>query len=346
MMAWPESINVTAPNNTRPNAKTVLCLNRANPNNEWPDKCDFGPFPQAKHGTGWAVIVPQQGEIVLPGPVATKPGGGVDADLQVTAINSMNGVTCTGQGVDVGKTVLAAASVDPQNPKKVKWSLLADKAPTFGETCYDPHSGLAFNMFWNIHIQLGGVPQTITAIVSNTLTQGSYNTVIVPAVDLQFGCLPTGTQVTLANGETKAIEQIVKGELVRGADGKPWEVWSRMVGDDLSLVHIVATDGTKVETSDSHPIIIGYHADGRPHAIPASKVRAGMTLVTAAGMSKVASSALVPYDGHVYNLAIRPLGTEEAPPEGGAFYADGVLVGDQTMQGLMSSDVSRGAQAQ
>lgn len=334
MMPWPQSITVKAPNNTRSNSKTVLCLNRGNPDPQWPQACDFGPFSQAKHDTGWAVVVPQQGEVVLPGPVSTKPDGSVDADLRVTAINSKNGVTCQGQDVDVGKTVLAAAKVDPQNANKLTWSLLADKAPTFGQTCYEAHTGLNFNMFWNIRVQSGGVPQTVTAIVSNTLSQGSYNTLIVPAVDLQFGCLPTGTQVTMANGETKAIEKITKGELVRGADGKPWEVWNRMVGEDLSLVKIVGANGAVIKTSETHPVVVGHEADGRPRAIPAFKVKPGMPLVTATGTTTVASAASVPYDGPVYNLAIRPQGAKETSPKGGAFYADGVLVGDQTMQGL------------
>lgn len=336
VMPWPESINVTAPNNTRPNSKTVLCLNRKNPDGGWPDSCDYGPFTKAKRDTGWAVIVPQQGEIVLPGKVALKPDGTVDADLQVTAINSKNGVTCTGQDVDAGKTVLATATVDPRTGRSVKWSLLGEQAPTFGQTCYEAHTGLAFNMFWNIRMISGGVSQTVTAIVSNTLTQGSYNTQIVPNVDLQFGCLPASTKVTLANGDSEAIERIGKGDLVRGADGKPWQVWSRMVGEDLSLVRIVAADGTEVRTSDTHPVIIGYGADGRPRAVPAVDLRAGMPLVTTTGTSTVVSAVTVPYDGPVYNLAIHPAGDEGATAQGGAFYADGMLVGDQTMQGLIS----------
>jgi hypothetical protein len=329
MMAWPSSINVQAPNNTRTNSKTVLCLNRANPDPSWPQACDFGPFPQAKHDSGWAVIVPQQGEILLPSPVKIKTDGSVDADLRVTAINSNNGITCQGQNVDVGKTVLAASKVDPNNSSKVTWSLLADQAPTFGQTCYDAHTGLNFNMYWNVRTQAGPV----TAIVSNTLTQGSYNTLIVPAVDLQFGCLPAGTQVTLANGEKKAIEAIINGDLVLGSDGKPWEVVNRMVGEDLSLVEILGANGTIVKASVTHPIIIGHETDGRPRAQPAAKIQAGTALITAAGMTTVLSATRIFYDGPVYNIAIRPQGSTEMP-EGGAFYADGVLVGDQIMQGM------------
>ena len=337
MMPWPQTISVKAPNNTRSNSRTVLCLNRSHPDKDWPGGCDFGPFPQAKHETGWAVIVPQEGEILLQGPVATKADGSVDADLQVTAINSQNGTTCQGQDVDVGKSVLAATKIDPKNPNKISWSLLGDKAPTFGQTCYDAHSGLHFNMFWNIRVKSGAKSQGVNAIVSNTLTQGSYSTLIVPDVDLQFGCLPGGTLVTMANGDRKPIEKIVNGELVLGADGKPWEVWSRMAGDELSLVQIVAADGSTVSASETHPVIVGEEPDGRPRALPASQLKTGMPLKTSLGKSTVASVTKIAYDGHVYNLAIRLPGVDKQAPEGGNFYADGILVGDQTMQGKATS---------
>ncbi|WP_256081071.1 Hint domain-containing protein [Massilia sp. YIM B04103] len=341
MRPWPQSMAVTAPNNTRGNSKTVLCLNRANPDPNWPQPCDFGPFPQAKHATGWAVVVPQEGEIVLPGPVATKADGSVDADLRVTAINMKDGQTCQGQDVDVGKAVLAAAKVDPQNASKVRWTLTKDNAPVFGQTCYDSNTGLAFNMFWNIRVNSGAAPLTVTASVSNTLTQGSYNTLIVPAVDLQFGCLPAGTQVTMANGERKAIETIATGDLVLGADGKPWEVWSRMAGEELSLVRITAADGSVVSASEAHPIVVGTERDGRPRAVSAAEVKVGMHLTTSRGASTVASAAKAAYDGRVYNLAIRPQGAGRPAAEGGSFYADGVLVGDQTLQGKISSLASQ-----
>jgi hypothetical protein len=37
-------------------------------------------------------------------------------------------------------------------------------------------------------------------------------------------------------------------------------------------------------------------------------------------------------------MALKPLGEDKAPARGSAFYADGLLVGDQTMQGLPAVD--------
>ncbi|WP_257165102.1 Hint domain-containing protein [Bradyrhizobium sp. SRS-191] len=336
----PNSIAVSAPNNSQ-NRKTVICINRGNPEPGWPQPCDFGPFPQGTLNPP-KVVVPLAGTILLPYPLALN-NGKIDATLQVTAINSQDGTTCTGQDNDLGAQVLAQTT--PTSDKKgVTWSILADKALIFGTTCYQPHSGLAFNMTWQIKaIRPNGRPTTITALVSNTLERNSANTLIVRNVDLQWGCLPTGTLVTMANGTQKPIEQISPMELVLGPDGKPWQAVGKLTGDEAELIVVTAEDGTVARMTGEHPVIVGRDEQGRPRWLLAWHLAAGTSLTTAKGVSKVAKVERQAYGGKVYNIALRPQGASETPARGASFYADGLLVGDQTMQGLPEPGLAQAA---
>jgi hypothetical protein len=328
----PKSINVTAPNNPQ-NRKTVICINRANPEPGWPQPCDFGPFPQGTISPV-SVVVPLAGTIMLPLPLALK-NGKVDAVLRVTAINSQDGATCEGQNNNLGDKVLALTTATGDN-QGVTWSILNANALIFGNACYQPHSGLAFNMYWNIKVtKPDGKPSTVTAIVSNNvLLRPSANTLVVRGVDLQWGCLPTGTLVTLADRTSKPIEDISPHDLVLGPDGKPWEPVGKLSGEEAELVVVTTEDGTVARMTGEHPVIIGTDEQGRPRWTAASHLSAGTSLVTAKGPSKVSAVERHPYGGKVYNIALRPQGSTQTPKRGASFYADGLLVGDQTMQGL------------
>jgi hypothetical protein len=332
----PKEILVTAPNNNK-KRKTVLCLNRGAPDGNWPDPCDFGPFKQAGiDPTGAQVVVPLAGIIKMPNDVVLKNDGTVDATLIVTAINSNDGSSCHGQDNDLGPKVLAQTKVTDQ--KNLNWSILGDNALIFGRTCYQQHSGLAFNMYWSVTVKTPNGDRKIKAIVSNTGGQHSANTLMVEPVDLQWGCLPGGTLVTLANGSRKAIEDITRDDLVLGPDGKPWQVFTHIKGNDAELVEVRAVDGTVARMTMEHPVITGRDRHGRLRWTTASRLVAGIGLITAKGPSKVAAVERVAYRGSVFNMALRPLGTDKAPARGSAFYADGLLVGDQTMQGLPVAD--------
>jgi hypothetical protein len=330
----PTSIEVTAPNNPQ-NRNTVLCLNRSAPAPPaFPLPCDFGPFPQAGIDGGKAtVVVPMAGTIMMPYPIAPQKDGTI-AQLQVTAINTQDGTPCKDEDVDKAKEVLAQTTVTADK-KGLTWSILGDKALTFGKSCYQPHSGLAFNMTWAVSVtRPNGKTATIAAVISNILTQGSANTLIVRNVDLQWGCVPAGTRITLFDGERRPIETLTPGDLVLGADGKPWQVINLLHGGDSELTVVTAEDGTVARMTADHPVITGRADPYRPRWVMASKLSAGMPLVTAEGDSKVAAVERRPYDGKVYNLVLRPQGDDRTPAHGATFYADGLLVGDQTMQGL------------
>lgn len=329
----PNSIVVTAPNNEQ-NRKTVLCINRGHPDPPaWPNPCDFGPFPQGTLNPP-KVVVPLAGAIQWPYPVAVLNTGKIDGTLQVTAINSQDGTTCQGQDNDLGKQVLDLTTMTDDN-KTVTWSILADKALIFGTACFQPHSGLAFNMTWRLKItKPGGKPTNVLAVVSNTLTRNSANTLIVQNVDLQWGCLPAGTLVTMADRTQKPIEAIVPEELVLGADGKPWQAVGMLTGDEAELIVVTAEDGTIARMTAEHPVIVGTDDLGRQLWTTARRLVVGASLTTINGASKVAAVERRAYGGKVFNITLRPQGASETPARGASFYADGLLVGDQTMQGL------------
>lgn len=348
LLDGPKDIKVQAPNNGHA-SKTVLCLNRANAQPpQWPDPCDFGPFAQSKYSEGWGVVVPLQGTIVFPGTVNSKDGM-IDGTLRVTAINAQNGSTCKNQDVDLGRFVLQNSSIGADKTS-INWQLITSTenwktekgAPLFGKTCYDPHSGLAFNMTWQVKISpsSGGAPINVLAIISNTKSQGSPTTLIVPQVDVQFGCVPAGTRVTLADGGNKIIDDIAPTDLVRGPDGAAWRVTGKTQGDDLSVIEVTADNGTVGRMTLDHPVITGRDDKGRIRAVKAAQLRAGMPLLTVAGTSFVKSVERRNEAVKVFNIEVKPqdesVGNGTASVDGG-FYADGLLVGDQAMQGRLDT---------
>jgi hypothetical protein len=191
-------------------------------------------------------------------------------------------------------------------------------------------------MYWTTKVQKPGAkkPSNVTAIVSNVLERGSANTLIVHNVDLQWGCLPAGTLVTLADRTQKPIEDITPKDMILGADQRPWEPIGKLTGDEGELIIVTAEDGTVARMTAEHPVIIGSDERNAPRWLSAAHLTVGASLVTARGATKVAAIERRPYGGKVYNLALRAQGAQKAPALGASFYADGMLVGDQTMQGL------------
>ena len=329
----PKKIAVSAPNNTA-NRATVICLNRGNPEPQWPDPCDFGPFKQAGFQPGSAnVVVPLAGNVEMPYPIAAKDVS-KDVLLQVTAINSSNGETCKGQDNDLGAQVLAQSKVASANV--LNWSILGDAALIFGRTCYASNTGLAFNMYWQIPITMpDGSTQSVSAIISNVLTQGTANTLIIRPAILEFGCLPGGTMVTLADGVTrKAVEDFGPQDKVLGLDGKPWAVTGHIKGEDNELIAVTTENGLVSRMTSDHPVITGYGKGGTPIFVMAKDLVVGTGVFTVNGQTKVARVEHQAYKGFVYNMEVRPLGASAVSAGGGGFFADGLLVGDQTMQGL------------
>jgi len=268
----------------------------------------------------------------MPYPLAVKDIA-KDVALQVTAINSNNGQTCKGQDNDLGPQVLQKTQL---SPNALDWNIVGTSALVFGRTCYASNTGLAFNMYWTVPVTMpDSSVQNITAIVSNVLKQGSANTLIIKPAVVQFGCVPGGALVRLADGVSqKPIEDILPADRVLGLDGKAWAVTGHIKGWDTALISITTENGFVSRMTPDHPVITGYAKSGTPRFSLAKDLVAGQAVFSVKGPTKIIEVEKQAYQGSVYNMQVRPLGADAAPAGGGGFYADGLLVGDQTMQGL------------
>lgn len=187
-------------------------------------------------------------------------------------------------------------------------------------------------MLFNYTFQL--FTQTTTGFAGATFTsdttQGSLpDTVIVPQIDIIQGCLPDGTQITTADGKTKAIEsfQGFGDEQVRSTGGTTRTVVATTWGtEELPLIAIRDDKGHALRLTEAHPVITDHGV------VMASALKVGDGIDTEAGPAKLVAVTRVSSEKPVpiHNLRV---GSEEDAKQGAStFFANGILVGDQLMQ--------------
>ncbi|AGC47367.1 hypothetical protein MYSTI_06094 [Myxococcus stipitatus DSM 14675] len=148
-------------------------------------------------------------------------------------------------------------------------------------------------------------------------------------------CMAEGTRITMADGTLAPIETLRVGDKVRAnAKGRVLTVQDFIFGrEPKPLVRLRDDQGHDVRLTEQHPVLLSSGL-----VIAADKVQVKDTVLTQKGTATITSTERVPYDGKVYNLK---LGTPEElaslSPNERTLFADGVLVGDDTMQRELSS---------
>lgn len=145
---------------------------------------------------------------------------------------------------------------------------------------------------------------------------------LVPMV-VAYGCVADGSRITMADGSTKAIQEVRVGDRVLPARGaRPLAVRGRTDGVERNdMVRVTVEGGESVLLTETHPVL----TDRGPAM--ARDVRRGMTLRTARGEARVARVGRERFGGRVWNLELEGAAEGER-----TFIADGVVVGDSRMQ--------------
>lgn len=265
-------------------------------------------FNPAQTVTGSLVLIKQNG---------SKSGGGVVVTYPGTLASSC--------------TVI---------PSMVTWTL---NPADFKQTPPPWSSGDTILLNLNLVVAMNGtIPVTITVTSDqsgNLVGQQPQNTSFIDALAFYWGCLAAETMVTLADGTEQAIRHMAKGDCVETGNGTVLTVRSIKTGrESKPMIEIATESGKRILVTDGHPILTETGMK------TARSIAQGERIIEKDGAGVVCAINQVSYDGIVYNLVLED--ANGCLPDHAAFLADGIVVGDDSMQTLVErADVSLVEQA-
>ena len=158
-------------------------------------------------------------------------------------------------------------------------------------------------------------------------------------MNLLWGCLRKDTRVLMADGSQRPVESVRVGDLVqRDAQGGVAAVSDVVRGFEENLVAFSTVDGRQLVCSRNHPLVT---SEG---TLPAEQVRGNCRLYGPGGEALVLNGIWdVPGD-EVYNLCLDEA-ADGSGREGGTFFAENILVGDNNMQAFLAWGQSKEALA-
>ncbi len=208
---------------------------------------------------------------------------------------------------------------------------------TFKGAPWDQNQTIDLDFFMEFQVQtnsgpagMGRVRVTSIPIVYNN--NAPPNVKSIPSLTFVWGCLPAGTMVGTVQGDM-AIEAIAVGtELPAGRDGRTMVVTRTWKGWEKSpLVCITDDRGRAMRLTSEHPVVT------EAGMCLASELARGMRALAADGtFSRLVEVERVAFDGPVYNLDVEPADGSPAGDPEPTFVANGLVVGDNQMQGEYS----------
>lgn len=182
--------------------------------------------------------------------------------------------------------------------------------------CFDLHSVNA-NTLYKLAISAMNQSGLIIKIVitnDETITKGETAASIkkIGPIKSYLDCLAKGTQISMADGSTKLIENICRGDLVKTKDGGSASVREVIMQEECQVVDLILRSGRKLVMTDGHAV---YTKDG---VYPVSRLKEGQEVVTEDGTDMI--DEIVPYCERTYDVYTLHL-------DGGEWlFANGVVV--------------------
>lgn len=167
--------------------------------------------------------------------------------------------------------------------------------------------------------------------ISSTLDRTKGNLFKAQQLYLLWGCLAKGSQITMSDGSTKAIEEIEIGEKVLLEEGATGSVINIFTGIEQNPLICIQTAQGSLRCTDTHPVKTNHGVK------PAIEINGEDCLLDAKG-NEITITGIYPWrEANVYNLEIE---REDAENNGtGAFIiCEGFLVGDNIMQNASYMD--------
>ncbi|MGG1944052.1 hypothetical protein AB1286_04495 [Trinickia sp. NRRL B-1857] len=348
------------------NRPIIICINRANKTAEYPNACDYGPMMPGVHNNDAHVQVYVVGNVVYNDPLAlfdASDAAQPNIYGELTVIPPATGGACPVIPIE-GKTLLSHFSVSgDRKTLSFNWPPPSKSAngrgdpADLGNICWQQ---VANNSLWDfllkIHVKTldraGAPAYEVYAAFLSRLPASTLNELKVPQLVFQLGCLKGGTQVTMADGTRKAIEQVRIGDLVASPHG-PEKVRGVTTGTDTRFVKIAtAQPGEEpLYVTETHPIALDggrSMAGSRPRLVEAEdllRTRAAdpaealhVLWTPGASAPRPQPFAVEHVTGTaypVYNLTLERPDGEAIAREEALFYANGIVVGDNREQGAL-----------
>jgi|GEM_PF-1611438 len=311
----------TSCTNTKANTTAIkLCWYRGSQ-----QECDY--WNSNAHPTDF--VFPLSGSATFPNTVVSPPAG-------VTSIYIQNP---TGGGCNVyfQQGTVLESQYWTVNGSTISWNYPASAFPNTGN-CINYYDGTQAYLWVTAYVALNGSgsqepPFGTLNFTSDRTYIGTPGVNIIPPLYIMQGCLAEGTEITLADGSTRAVEAFTGkgGESVKSADGKTSEVYGTTQGTEAHPMIRIKTDKQQnVLVTRTHPMILD---SGLP--VQANLLRVGDVLKTLDGTAVVTSVQAEKYTGKVHNLLTQPY------PTSGTYYAGGLLTGDANMQQSLASVSNR-----
>jgi hypothetical protein len=148
----------------------------------------------------------------------------------------------------------------------------------------------------------------------------------IPEIEYVFHCLAAGTQISLADGSTAAVEELTTENLVRGPGGSSLQVASTVLANHRgSVVKLTVDAERELLLSHNHLVLT---PEG-PRA--AGKLTVGEEVCVEDGSAPLTAVAEEQYEGLLCNASLC-LPDQTADPERNTMVANGIQVCDYEMQ--------------
>jgi hypothetical protein len=326
---YPKQVNNDKPVVTTTNKSIVVCLNRANPDPSAPTQCDYGPTDPGHMPPD--IKFPFKGAVQYFGNIDVDPSTGKPPPGSYSVSLSLTGRTTGGacKLVEAGKSFM-----DDPNTKINGNTITWDMEPVnFGKVCWANNE--YYTLTLALTLSIGGVP-VVATITNAPNTKPTVSTLVTKDLQLQYGCIVAGTQITMADGRKLPIEQIKRGDLVLGRDKRPLLVEWRTDGWDANIIRIVDSAGDEVQLTPLHPV------PTERGMLQARDLKVGDRVFGAKGKTKIAklTPEVVPRAVAVHNIGLIDADGKALKNSADAtFFAGSLLVGDAALQAeLMQSN--------
>ena len=305
---YPQSVDNIFPadtNSLSPN-QILICLYRTESG-----KCDYwrdesSPFP---------VQFPIKGSITYFDAI-DQPFNSNNSFVYINLIDENSGGGCEYAKID---NFFDNVTISNDN-KTLSWDL---SLANFGNACSGNLNPVIYSMYLEVTVQGETVGYTIST--ADNLKPGR-NTKVLPEMEIAYGCLAGGTEITMADGSLEAIEDVMVGETVLTKEGQALEVTSSTIGRENTIWEMITSNGKTVLLTDEHPLPT---TEGIKLA---KELKIGDQVYSQEGLTSIERIGQIDFPKeYVFNLYVNY-------PDGGInlddrlFYANGILVGDNEMQ--------------
>jgi len=313
---FPSAVTNLAPLITKDAASNKwvqVCIDRATASTAKPPACNyvFGSVPKPP-----GVMVPVQGSIKYPGTIDTGSlGKPKNAQAMLIILNGDSDGQC--RYVDLGTRFLGDPNTKAAGDT-LTWSL--DPA-VFASSCADAAAFYTFALA--VKVDIAGKPSWGT--ISNAVNGSTKTSIAIPRLQIAAGCIETGTPVTLATGQTAAIETLKVGDALK-SENYTLTLAAIATGYESRVVTVTTEGGEHVTLSLIHPVI----TERGP--VQARDLHLDDELTTTSGKSKIVKlvQEVLAKPVQVYDLVLTPPpGTTQ---QGWTLFAGNLLVGDGTMK--------------